>query len=68
MYLGLDLGRVSGAASALLIGRQLAGGAVGMRGSLFKRLSYDMFTAWPIQKPAGFQTGAASGFSLNIQF
>lgn len=68
LYLGLDLGRVSGAASSQLIGRQLAGGAVGMRGSLFKRLSYDMFTGWPIQKPAGFHTGAASGFSLNLQF
>ena len=39
-----------------------------MRGGLFKRLSYDMFTGWPIQKPAGFHTGAASGFSLNLQF
>lgn len=68
-YLGLDAGRVYGQGAAHLLGRQLLGGALGLRGTLARNISYDLFTGWPIVKPAGFDTAAtAAGFNLNLQF
>ncbi|AVG17693.1 transporter [Chromobacterium vaccinii] len=68
-YAGLDAGRVYGQGSTYLLGQRLMGGALGLRGALARSVSYDLFTGWPIVKPAGFDTAAATaGFSLNLQF
>ena len=67
-YAGLDYGQVRGPSSALLVGRHLAGAALGLRGSV-KQLSYDFFVAKPISRPAYFRTAAVTaGFSLTASF
>jgi hemolysin activation/secretion protein len=67
-YWALDYGRVSGQARHYLVGQQLAGTAIGLRGALFGRLSYDVFIGVPLYKPHNFETASvAGGFSLNLQ-
>lgn len=69
LYLAMDYGRVDGPGTRYLAGHQLAGGALGVRGALWQRFSYDLFAGVPISKPEGFHTsGVAAGFSLNLQF
>lgn len=68
LYLAADYGRVSGPATRDLVGHQLAGGALGVRGSLRSRFSYDLFAGVPLYKPSGFHTsGATAGFSVNLE-
>lgn len=68
LYLGIDYGRVEGANTRYLVGHQLAGTALGLRGSLWSRVSYDVFAGIPLYKPEGFHTsGATAGFSINIE-
>jgi len=68
LYLAADYGRVSGPATRDLVGQQLAGSAIGVRGSLWSRFSYDLFAGVPLYKPAGFHTsGATAGFSVNLE-
>lgn len=69
LYLGLDYGHVSSRWSGrYLIGHELAGGVIGLRGA-WRSLSYDVFVGAPIRKPEGFQTArVAAGFSLNYAF
>lgn len=68
LYLAADYGRVSGPATHDLVGHQLAGSAIGVRGALWGRFSYDLFAAVPLYKPAGFHTsGATAGFSVNLE-
>jgi len=68
VYLGLDAGQVSGPATRQLAGRHLAGAALGLRGNLGK-VSYDLFTGWPVKKPPGFAgTHPVFGFSLSVQY
>lgn len=68
LYLGLDYGRVEGQNTRNLVGHQLSGTALGLRGSLWSRFSYDVFTGIPLYKPEGFHTsGATASFSLNIE-
>ncbi len=67
LYLGLDYGEVGGS-DADLIGRHLAGGAVGLRGA-YSRFSYDLFAGAPFSKPAGYHTSPLTlGFNLNWQY
>jgi hemolysin activation/secretion protein len=67
-YAALDAGRVFGANQPNLIGNDLAGAAIGMRGNLFKGAYYDAFVSCVLYKPQGFNTSeAAAGFSLNYQ-
>ena len=72
LYLGLDYGHVSGPSSQYLIGKQLAGSVLGLRGSGWawaKGLSYDIFVGTPVYKPRGFRTaGKTAGFGLNWAF
>ncbi len=69
LYLAMDYGRVDGPGTRYLAGHQLAGGALGVRGALWQRFSYDLFAGVPISKPEGFHTsGVAAGFSVNLQF
>ncbi|MDY7606678.1 ShlB/FhaC/HecB family hemolysin secretion/activation protein [Serratia marcescens] len=68
LYLAADYGRVDGPNTRGLPGRQLAGSALGVRGALWGRLSYDLFAGIPLYKPAGFHTsGATAGFSVNLE-
>lgn len=68
LYLAADYGRVSGPGARDLVGHQLAGSAIGVRGSLWGRFSYDLFAGVPLYKPAGFHTsGATAGFSVNLE-
>ena len=51
IYAALDAGRVAGASAQYLVGKNLMGAAVGVRGQFQKGLSYDVFAAKPIHKP-----------------
>ena len=65
LYLGLDYGEVSGQSSRYLVGKRLAGTALGLRGSILGA-SYDIFVGQPIKKPDGFRTAnTTAGFNLN---
>ncbi|MCA6221396.1 ShlB/FhaC/HecB family hemolysin secretion/activation protein [Photorhabdus sp. UCH-936] len=68
LYWAVDYGRVDGPGTRHLAGHQLAGGALGVRGTLWSRFSYDLFAGVPFYKPAGFHTpGVSSGFSINLE-
>lgn len=68
LYLAVDYGRVNGPGTGHLVGHQLAGSALGVRGAPWGRLSYDLFAGIPLYKPAGFHTsGATAGFSVNLE-
>jgi hemolysin activation/secretion protein len=63
-YFGMDCGRVGGRTAKLLVGRSLAGAAVGWRGS-WKAFSWDVFVGGPLQKPEDFATDRiTTGFNL----
>ncbi|MBI5784251.1 MAG: ShlB/FhaC/HecB family hemolysin secretion/activation protein [Rhodocyclales bacterium] len=72
LYLGLDAGRVEGPGTANLPGRSLSGAAVGLRGAHLRNdvtLSFDLFAAWALSKPAGLTTARpAAGFQLSLQY
>ncbi|MEL5513318.1 ShlB/FhaC/HecB family hemolysin secretion/activation protein [Serratia bockelmannii] len=68
LYLAADYGRVDGPGTRYLVGHQLAGSALGVRGALWGRFSYDLFAGVPLYKPAEFHTsGATAGFSVNLE-
>lgn len=68
VYAGLDYGEVGGQSSDLLLGRQLAGTVLGLRGG-YRGFSYDMFLGKALKKPRGFETAStAAGFNLNWTF
>jgi hemolysin activation/secretion protein len=51
-----------------LAGQQLTGSAIGLRGALWQRFSYDLFAGVPIDKPESLHTsGVTTGFSINLQ-
>lgn len=72
VYWGLDYGEVGGQSAKNLLGKYLAGTALGMRGGLGSRfgyLNYDIFIAKPINKPQGFDThSTTAGFNLNYSY
>ena len=55
LYLGLDAGKVYGPATAYLPGTQLAGAAIGLRGTPATGHHYDFFVATALQQPASFK-------------
>lgn len=68
LYVALDYGRVGGQGARYLVGRQLAGAALGLRGALWKKLGYDLFAGVPLYKPRDFHTaGMTIGFSMNLE-
>jgi hemolysin activation/secretion protein len=68
LYLALDCGEVGGQSSQYLIGKRLAGTALGLRGN-FLGGTYDIFVGQPIKKPDGFRTAnTTAGFSLNWSY
>jgi hemolysin activation/secretion protein len=72
VYVGLDYGRVWGPSAAYLVGTQLAGAAIGVRGGVptrFGTYSYDLFAGTPLYKPTGFPAASVTlGFQLTAQF
>ncbi|MBS9430587.1 ShlB/FhaC/HecB family hemolysin secretion/activation protein [Photorhabdus akhurstii] len=68
LYLGMDYGEIGGPGNEQRLGKHLAGGVLGYRGSL-KGVSYDLFAGIPLSKPDGFQTSSVTtGFSLYWQY
>ncbi|ORT83453.1 hypothetical protein B7G54_24355 [Burkholderia puraquae] len=72
VYLGLDYGHVWGPSVAALLGNQLAGIALGVRGGksgVAGALSYDLFIGTPLYAPAHYPTARATvGFQLTYQY
>ncbi|HLX00705.1 MAG TPA: ShlB/FhaC/HecB family hemolysin secretion/activation protein, partial [Trinickia sp.] len=72
IYAGLDYGRVWGPQLVALVGTQLAGAVVGVKGSVATRFggyAYDLFAGTPVYKPSGFDTARVTfGFQLTAQF
>ena len=67
LYVALDYGKVSGPSTKYLLGTELVGGAVGMRGRM-GIFNYDAFVGWPIKKPDGFICDSRTyGFMLTAQ-
>ncbi|WP_048697924.1 ShlB/FhaC/HecB family hemolysin secretion/activation protein [Erwinia piriflorinigrans] len=68
IYAAVDYGRVDGAGTRYLAGHQLTGSALGVRGALWDRLRYELFTGTPLAKPRSFHTSSAVlGFSINME-
>ncbi|WP_026201498.1 ShlB/FhaC/HecB family hemolysin secretion/activation protein [Cupriavidus sp. UYPR2.512] len=73
LYAGLDYGRVFGPSTAALVGTQLAGAVIGLRGGIgrtkFGGVSYDLFIGMPVYKPTAFHTaGFTGGVQLTYQY
>ncbi|WP_080436601.1 ShlB/FhaC/HecB family hemolysin secretion/activation protein [Burkholderia ubonensis] len=72
LYAGLDYGHVWGPQPVALVGTQLAGAVIGIKGTIGTRLGaygYDLFAGTPIYKPSGFTTARVTvGFQLTGQF
>lgn len=67
LYLGIDYGKLSGPATANLVGNSLIGTVLGVRGN-FKGLSFDVFAGRPLRKPTELEVGNVYGVSLNYSF
>lgn len=68
LYLTTDCGRVDGPGTRDLVGHQLAGSALGVRGMLWGLFNYDLSAGLPLYKPQGFHTsGATASFSLSLE-
>ncbi len=72
VYFGLDYGHVWGPSVEALLGNQLAGAVLGVRGGksgVAGALSYDLFVGTPVYAPAHYPTARATlGFQLTYQY
>ena len=71
LYIGADVGHVSGQSAQYLLGQTLAGGAIGLRGQVKAggNLNYDVFASKAFKKPDFFQTKrVVTGFNLSYSF
>lgn len=71
IYIGTDVGHVSGLSAERLFGQTLAGGVLGLKGqfNLGGNLYYDIFTGRPFHKPTYFPAkNLIFGFNLNYSF
>jgi hemolysin activation/secretion protein len=73
VYAGVDYGRVYGPSTQMLVGNQLAGAVLGMRGgigsSTFGGVSYDVFVGMPVYKPEQFHTASiTAGMQIVYQY
>lgn len=71
-YAGLDYGRAWGPQPVALVGTQLAGAVIGVKGSVATRFGgygYDLFAGTPVYKPSEFPTASVTvGFQFTAQF
>lgn len=68
LYLGLDVGKVSGQGSEVYSSTWLAGGVVGVRGSLWKT-QYDFFAGAPVCHPDELDTSPLTlGMTLRWEY
>ena len=71
-YSGIDYGEVGGKTAHEpnpLVGTSLLGAVIGLRGQLFKSVSYDDFVGAPLKKPEHYRTdNVTTGFSLNWMY
>ncbi|WP_197346011.1 ShlB/FhaC/HecB family hemolysin secretion/activation protein [Ralstonia pseudosolanacearum] len=60
IYGGIDVGKVHGPSAESLLGEQLVGAVIGVRGRVpsgrYATVNYDLSFGWPLSKPAGFRT------------
>ena len=69
VYLGLDVGAVYGKSTEALVGRTIAGTALGVRGNYASGLLFDAFVSTPLYKPQGYHTKKFySGFTVGYRF
>ena len=69
VYLGLDVGAVYGKSTEALVGRTIAGTALGIRGNYSSGLLFDAFVSTPLYKPQGYHTKKFySGFTIGYRF
>lgn len=69
IYLGLDVGSVYGVSTDVLVGRTIAGMALGLRGNFSSGLSYDAFISRSLYKPEGYHTKKwVPGFTVSWKF
>ena len=69
IYLGLDVGSVYGVSTDVLVGRTIAGMALGLRGNFSSGLSYDAFISRSLYKPEGYHTRKwVPGFTVSWKF
>lgn len=67
IYFAIDYGKVHGPSTEYLLGTELVGGAIGVRGQ-YKNFSYDAFVGWPIKKPDGFTCDSRTyGFMITAE-
>ena len=69
VYLGLDVGAVYGKSTESLVGKSIAGTALGIRGNYASGLMVDAFVSTPLYKPQGYHTKKFySGFTIGYRF
>ncbi|GCL66409.1 ShlB/FhaC/HecB family hemolysin secretion/activation protein [Veillonella tobetsuensis] len=69
VYLGLDVGSVYGKSTESLVGKSIAGTALGIRGNYASGLMVDAFVSTPLYKPQGYHTKKFySGFTIGYRF
>lgn len=69
IYMDLSIGSVYGISTDTLVGRTIAGGAIGLRGAFLSGLSYDAFISRAIYKPQGYHTRKwVPGFTVSCHF
>ena len=69
LYLGLDVGAVYGKSTESLVGKSIAGTALGIRGNYASGLMVDAFVSTPLYKPQGYHTKKFySGFTIGYRF
>lgn len=67
LQFGLDAGQVGGPGAADLSGRFLAGATVGLKGTLGRRITYNVFLGSPLHRPGGFgDSRPVLGFSAGL--
>lgn len=69
LYLGLDVGAVYGKSTESLVGKSIAGTALGIRGNYASGLMVDAFVSTPLYKPTGYHTKKFYvGFTVGYRF
>ena len=69
VYLGLDVGAVYGKSTEALVGKTIAGTALGVRGNYASGLLFDAFVSTHLYKPQGYHTKKFySGFTIGYRF